>query len=428
MTNSFKVMLITVGGSPDPIISSIRHYQPQNVYFFASQNSIEVIPVIKAALAAGGPQFKDFKVMIKDINDVTGCYRRMLECIKTIEEFGIPVNQVLADFTGGTKVMSAALMMAASLKGYKLNYTGGGERTRNGSGTVISGSEQPFLQINPWESLELGNRQRAIQMFNNCHYAAALSLFTAAAEKTADSRLKIYLTILQKMTEAYAEWDNFRHIKVVQPFSALVKDLKFYVDLVPDTAANSLLESVNLNWEYLQKFSQSSCYFKNVCFYHALDLLANASRRAEEGKYDDAVARLYRVLEMLEQVEFKEKYNLDTDKIPLSDKRILAAVVKMGNTFHKERYPGKQPDTLQLPCAASYQMLAALDNELGKQYQAVSSQMEDLLSARNHSILAHGQNPLDKQTFDKFWQLILQFSRINPQDLPKFPRLEVPYD
>ncbi|MDD5703107.1 MAG: TIGR02710 family CRISPR-associated CARF protein [Dehalococcoidales bacterium] len=428
MANSFELMLITVGGSPDPVINSIRHYQPQKVYFFASQESVEIIPAVKAALAAGGsPQFKDIKVMIEDINDVTGCYRRMLECAEDIERDGIPASEVLADFTGGTKVMSAALMMAASLKGYRLNYTGGGERTRNGSGTVISGSEQPFLQINPWEALALENRQRAIQMFNSYHYAAAASLFAAAAEKTADGRLKKYLSIMQKLAEAYAEWDKFRHIAVVQRFSALIRDLKAYVELLPDAGAISLLETVSLNWGYLQKFSQDSYNFKNVCTYHVLDLLANARRRAEEGKYDDAVARLYRVLEMIEQVEFKEKYNLDTARIPLSDKRILAAVLRIGNSFHKEKYFGNQSDTLKLPCAASYQMLAALDSELGKKYLAVSSQLEDLLSARNNSILAHGQNPLDKDTFEKFWQLILQFSRINLQDLPQFPRLEIPY-
>lgn len=428
MTDSFEVMLVTVGGSPEPVIKSIRHYQPQKVYFFASQESVEFIPAIKAAFASGdSPRFKDTKILLENINDVTSCYRRMLECVKNIEKSGIPPGKVLADITGGTKVMSAALMMAASLKGYMLNYTGGSERTKNGSGTVVSGTEQPFLQINPWEALALEYRQQAVQLFNSYHYEAAAGLFDIAKSKTSDNRLKNYLDILSRLAKAYASWDKFHHLGAVKSFSGLIKDLRTYADLVPEAGVNPLLETASSNWEFLQRFSQSSAGFKKVCTYHVLDLLANAQRRAAEGKYDDAVARLYRVLEMLEQVEFREKYDLDTARISLSDERILSAILKMGNKFQKERYTGDQPDTLKLPCAASYQLLEALGSQLGKEYQKVSSQLRDLLSARNNSILAHGQNPLEKEDFEKFWRLILEFSRIDPHELPRFPELEKPY-
>ena len=52
-----------------------------------------------------------------------------------------------------------------------------------------------------------------------------------------------------------------------------------------------------------------------------LDVFHNASRRSNEGNYDDAVARLYRCLEMLEQHLLFMEHNLLTSDIDIEDLR-----------------------------------------------------------------------------------------------------------
>lgn len=47
------------------------------------------------------------------------------------------------------------------------------------------------------------------------------------------------------------------------------------------------------------------------------DLFSNAIRRFKEGKFDDCVARLYRLVEMVAQIEFKKEFNKNSEKVDL---------------------------------------------------------------------------------------------------------------
>ena len=212
MNNEISALIMTVGGSPEPLIKSICHFKPGWVVFIASNESIEQIPLIKAQLRESAcPRFKDHKILVENINDATHCYQKILEATGSLEKAGILPAQILADITGGTKVMSAALLLAAGTKGYQINYTGGAERTKDGVGTVITGSEALFKQVNPWDALVLEERRRATQFFNSFQFWAAASLFKSAAEKSGDPALKRYLLAVTKLSEAYAEWDKFHH-------------------------------------------------------------------------------------------------------------------------------------------------------------------------------------------------------------------------
>jgi len=164
MSAEVKAMILTVGGSPEPLIKSIGHFQPQRVIFIASNESVEQIPAIKAKLQESAcPRFDEHKILVGNINDATHCYQKSLEAAGFLEKEGIPAEQTLADITGGTKVMSAALLLAAGAKGYIINYTGGSERTKDGMGTVITGSEFLFKQVTPWEALALEERRKSVQ-------------------------------------------------------------------------------------------------------------------------------------------------------------------------------------------------------------------------------------------------------------------------
>ncbi|OQX91368.1 MAG: hypothetical protein B6D58_08485, partial [candidate division Zixibacteria bacterium 4484_95] len=53
---------------------------------------------------------------------------------------------IVIDLTGGTKQMSAALALAATEQGLKVSYVGGEERTKDGLGTVVSGTEKIYYK------------------------------------------------------------------------------------------------------------------------------------------------------------------------------------------------------------------------------------------------------------------------------------------
>ncbi|GAI29689.1 unnamed protein product, partial [marine sediment metagenome] len=117
-------LLLSVGGTPEPLIRSLQEHKPKAVCFLASQGSIDLVSEIKKK--AIGLNFKDYKVIIDDINDTTHCYEKALVCCDFLEKEGISPQDIVVDFTGGTKVMSAALTLLAVSRNYQLSYIGGG--------------------------------------------------------------------------------------------------------------------------------------------------------------------------------------------------------------------------------------------------------------------------------------------------------------
>jgi len=52
-----------------------------------------------------------------------------------------------------------------------------------------------------------------------------------------------------------------------------------------------------------------------LCRQRLVDLISNAEGRAQEGKYDDAIARLCRAAEMTGQIAFSAEFKCSTNKV-----------------------------------------------------------------------------------------------------------------
>jgi len=411
-------LLLSVGGTPEPLIRSLQEHKPKAVCFLASQGSIDLVSEIKKK--AIGLNFKDYKVIIDDINDTTHCYEKALVCCDFLEKEGISPQDIVVDFTGGTKVMSAALALLAVSRNYQLSYIGGGQRNKEGLGTVITGAEQVFTQANPWEILAIDDRKRAALMFNRFQFEAAIDSFSAAISRTQKPGLKRYLEILQELAKAYWAWDKFKHKEVSSLLGKGFSDLEDYAAISNDAEAHSLAGLVKNNLTFLEAFKQESGNFKEACHYHLLDLLANAKRRDVEGKYDDGVARLYRGFELLAQLRLKSAYNIEASKAGEND---IPEAIR--DDFCR-KYSDLSLRKLKLPSQACYRLLNELGDELGKRYLAQEKHLQGLLSARNSSILAHGFSPVGQDTFCQLWQMLLEFSDTDQAELPTFPQFPIP--
>jgi hypothetical protein len=117
-----RVLAITVGGSPDPVVQSIRDHSPDFVLFFVTKGPNGGSRVQLTQGPSGGPGIltetrvpdgKFREVVIEHYDDLAYCYKLMRDTLRaTQEEF--PGSEFIADYTGGTKSMSAALSMAAA--------------------------------------------------------------------------------------------------------------------------------------------------------------------------------------------------------------------------------------------------------------------------------------------------------------------------
>ena len=130
-----KILMLTVGGSHQPIVTAIRSLQADRVVFVCSAGSkgsqtqvigegtpcevrrgtevIERLPNIPKQ-AGLGDRFDPNRdlILIQEPDDLSECYHRASSGIQAIHrEF--PDAQIMADYTGGTKSMSVGLAMAA---------------------------------------------------------------------------------------------------------------------------------------------------------------------------------------------------------------------------------------------------------------------------------------------------------------------------
>jgi len=102
-----KVMILSLGGSPEPLKKSIAEHRPERLIFFASQESNAKLGEV---LQIEG--YKPLKIeteIAENPNLLYECYKAARRCVDRASRLGVPDNDILVDYTGGTKVMSAAI-------------------------------------------------------------------------------------------------------------------------------------------------------------------------------------------------------------------------------------------------------------------------------------------------------------------------------
>jgi len=121
------------------------------------------------------------------------------------------------------------------------------------------------------------------------------------------------------------------------------------------------------------------------------DLFANAARRAKEGKFDDAVARLYRAVELLSQFFLARK------GIDAGDVNIERLPVNL-----REKY-NRMKDTkgkVKIAQERGYTLLEEMGEEL-RQVFLNNKRLRNALKSRNDSILAHGLIPISSDDYKR---------------------------
>ena len=120
------------------------------------------------------------------------------------------------------------------------------------------------------------------------------------------------------------------------------------------------------------------------------DIFLNAERRAEEGKFDDAVARLYRLTEMIAQARLAA-HGIDTSDVDIT---------KVPGNLHAELEGHRNPRNkrIELPLFKSYEILSELGEEIGRAFLH-DNHLRHYLASRNNSVLAHGTDPVTQKDY-----------------------------
>ncbi|MGH7500295.1 MAG: TIGR02710 family CRISPR-associated CARF protein, partial [Longimicrobiales bacterium] len=318
--------------------------------------------------------------------------------------------KIVADYTGGTKTMSASLALWARRWPCRMAYVGGKKRTREGVGIVVPGSENTLSVDNPWDTLGYQAVEDASAAFDAGDFVGAAKLLEGARNSASNARVKRELMALLTVVESYSLWDRFRHKEALKRFrqlDALMNDLRAVLSV---DAVDALMDRVNMQLAHLRNLAEAKEPTNSL----VLDLLANAKRRASEGRFDDAVARLYRTTEALAQIRLYE-YGLDTSAVPLSE--VPDAL--------RNRWVGiAMNQSMKLGLQDAFDVLSAKGDSMGRRFVELGlSEQNSPLAARNRSILAHGWQPISKGDYDSLCAQVFALAGIGEADLPEFPRL-----
>jgi hypothetical protein len=179
-------LLISVGGSPNPIALSIDYHRPEKVIFFASRDSRPEIETKVRPLTTH--RWTDQEIITTENHeDLTRCLETLAdELPRKLDLLGLGPQNLVVDYTGGTKTMSAALVLATINAPVRYSYVGGKVRTKEGLGVVLDGSEAVLLNPNPWDVLALDLRRRIARQFNAGHFAEARETAAEAAAKVSE--------------------------------------------------------------------------------------------------------------------------------------------------------------------------------------------------------------------------------------------------
>ena len=150
-----------------------------------------------------------------------------------------------------------------------------------------------------------------------------------------------------------------------------------------------------------------------------LELLANSERRAKQSRYDDAVGRLYRAVELRGQHLARQAFgaelgNLSVDDFP-ADRR-EEAVAELGRP---------EDGLYRLGVKLLYRTLEYSDDPSVRRHSGVYAGLASHLTIRNLSLLAHGVQPVTERGFGKFWEDALGAMEIDEAGVPRWPALDL---
>lgn len=406
-----KAMIMSLGGSIEPLIKSINTNQPERIVFLVSHDSVSLSGEIFKAL----PYKPTVEYEItEDPNLMFECYKSARRCIDRVSKEDISPEDVLVDYTGGTKVMTAALILASAGYPYRFNYVGGDRRNKGGVGTVIAGYEKMFAEMSPWSIFAEEERRNVLALFNRRRFYAVSEIIDAC-DRDLPVQIRDYFRFVRPLADGFLKWDQFEHRAALRYIDSGLSRLDNYLHSNHDNPLETFLNEVKKCRAYLEQVITNTDGMKKFHMILIGDLLNNARRKIIDKRYDDAAARIYRALELYGQIIFQEVAGCSNDKVKLE-----LVPEKLKKEFFK-KYHDPHSHYLKLPLSATFDFLRFKEHEAGLRFFERKKEIKNIQSNRNASILAHGITPVTEKAINSIFNTVSDF--VQEKDFFDFPKL-----
>ena len=411
MKRKIKTLFMTVGTGVNPnsdiegyknlakgIYSSINKIYPDYIVFFASEISKNTIDYVKELFEEDDDDFiegQDYEIVIlEEIDNFNSCFEAFEAKIWKLDILSEDKHEIIMDYTSGTKTMSAAMACCGMFYSKDL-ITVSGDRK---SGVVSPGTESIQYQ-NLYKVYDRISLMRMRSHFNGNRFYTASQILDTIVDAN------IPKEDLLNFVKAYYAWDNMDFEIAYDYMTKVNHDGLFF---------NDIRDDLKVNLKALGTIVRSPHENLKNCYILA-SLINNSIRRADEYKYDDAIARLYRAFELIAQIRL-DKYGLvssDIDVEVLKEKKVDEDFIE---TLEKTRTDGK----IRIGLIKDFELLDELGDDLGKYFAENRKQINNLTIKRNNSILAHGLESLDREDFDQFEELVEGLALKLDKDMKRF--------
>lgn len=372
-----------------PMLLSIRHreWEWDRIVLLPSRETKEAAQVLSSRLQEEGCS----QVLIEELpekgqeNDADACFGHFYNVLGTLIQHGFEPSDIFADFTRGTKAMSAALVLASIGRNVQvLRYVHSEERDERGM--VVPGTEK----VGEIRTVLATGRRRlelAEDLMRRGDFGAVTDLLSdvdgQSAATLVPESLQSEAAALRAVAQIYAAWDRLDYKDAVEvmdrPDSKAAGKAGVFA---PTQEMGQWLKGLAQRPEQADHEAMAA-YLRML----ACDLLANAERRLRDRHFEDALLRAYRVLELLGQIGlFARGY--DSDALPPDDEKIKAFQRKLKKGEHG--FDRSRDGTLKAPCQLAARLLKHLGDPLAGGLLAFGRQGNFGTSSRNYSVLIHG--------------------------------------
>ena len=377
------ILALTVGGSSEPLKSAIEATNPDILLLIASApaagsvSSRGAAEEFKRAFEAS-QEGRSAQVIEVPADDPGRAFALIVAEIDRFRNRKLGCR-IVADYTGGTKSMSAALLFASFQRDLETQIMAGrrDDLARVTSGTEAARSVDTRL-IGVEREFVTGLRVAA-----HGDYAAAAGLIGAIQNKIQFEKLKPPASLgrrlqqAQDWAECLARWDRFDHKAAWLKLEDGLDNAALWAESLRASGHGAILEDLARGKDEPRV---------TLC----QDLLENARRREAQGRLDDALARLYRFTEACVQTRLYDRYKLKSGELNMSD-----LPPKLAGQLTPSGYPPRyKTGLLQTVNVLRHKDQA---DPVADAYFFGDERGPRWLVRRNSSILAHGYSAVEPQ-------------------------------
>jgi CRISPR-associated protein (TIGR02710 family) len=400
-TTAKSALTLTVGsGNPkdpegtlyQPLLKSIREGSWDKVVFLPSIVTEENARELERRLSGTAVEIIPLPGP-NDENDVDSCFAHFDRVIQKLRTEGFDAVNVCADFTRGTKAMSAALVLAAIRHGVpRIRYVEG-DRDPARQNNVIPGTER-VRTVEPQVATASIWLDRARAFLMDGDFVAVLGVLPdvhQAATSGWPNDLLPILGAVRTYAEFYSAWDRL-------DYSAAVTQGEGLPNSSPDGWDDFAPRPAALEW--VRELARDSPKKGGIplpsdksgdMVVHArrvmVDLLANGRRRIRNGQFEDANLRSYRIAEMLGQTRLFY-HGLDSSFLDPQNPVVakLEKDLAKGGSSPFGSIARARQQYLTAAREQTFRLLSRLNDPLWEKLKSIGPDVE----SRNHSILVHG--------------------------------------